>query len=539
MSISQRLLLTLAVALLGLFVVGGFGLLQLHRANERFDYLQINSFPSIQTLDQALQAQTDMRVLTYRHGISEDAKVKADIEASIAELDKQMDTALDRYQKELVSDDEDRRLIEKDRADIRVYRQQRDSVFKISREQPPEITRKELVNGPLLPVAKAVVKDIKDHIDYNYKLAKQLSADNAVAYEQAFVSSLVAIVAALILSGALGIALFRSIRSSLNQIGETLDQVSASKDFRLRAQVLRKDEIGRTAAAFNHLLEDLQHSFRGIRDNISEIDKATSGLAANTNQIARSSEVQSESAGAMAAAVEQMTVSINHVASNAVEARTQAQQAGSMANEGGQVISATVMGISEVAGAISDASHRIGQLKEDSATIASVMGVIKDIADQTNLLALNAAIEAARAGETGRGFAVVADEVRKLAERTASSTTEIATIINKMQSSTLEAVQSMEKVVEQVHQETDNAREASSVIEKIQDSSGQAMELVKDISGSINEQSSASNTIAQKVEQIAQMAEENASASSASADAAEQLQQQAKNILNAVTQYQV
>ena len=72
MSISQRLLLTLAVALLGLFAVGSYGLLQLHRANERFDYLQINTFPSIHALDQALQAQTDMRVLTYRHGISED-----------------------------------------------------------------------------------------------------------------------------------------------------------------------------------------------------------------------------------------------------------------------------------------------------------------------------------------------------------------------------------------------------------------------------------------------------------------------------------
>ena len=195
MSISQRLLLTLAVALLGLFAVGSYGLLQLHRANERFDYLQINTFPSIHALDQALQAQTDMRVLTYRHGISEDPKLKAEIEVSIAELDKQMDQVMDKYQKELVSDDEDRRLIEKDKADIQVYRQQRNAVFKISREQPPETTRKELVSGPLLPVAKAVVKDIKDHIEYNYKLAKQLSADNAVAYEQAFVSSLVVILA--------------------------------------------------------------------------------------------------------------------------------------------------------------------------------------------------------------------------------------------------------------------------------------------------------------------------------------------------------
>jgi methyl-accepting chemotaxis protein len=61
-------------------------------------------------------------------------------------------------------------------------------------------------------------------------------------------------------------------------------------------------------------------------------------MAANTTQIARSSEVQSEAASAMAAAVEEMTVSINHVSDRATEASSQTRTAGTMATQGGEVI---------------------------------------------------------------------------------------------------------------------------------------------------------------------------------------------------------
>ncbi|WP_440030194.1 methyl-accepting chemotaxis protein [Chromobacterium amazonense] len=539
MNISQRLMLTIILAMLALIGVGGYGLWQLHSANERFDYLKVNTFPSIKALDQGVLALTTMRVATYRHGIAADAKSQADAEAQISQSDKDLDQVLATYEKDLLSNDADRKLLQQDRTDLQVYRNNRERFLKASREHPGTAAQAMLVSGPIPDAAKALAKDLNDHIDFNYALADSLSKDNMSAYSAAFGSLVVVIAACLLLSGGLGWQLFRHIRQSLHQIRSTMLQVSQQKDFTLRVPVDRMDEVGETALAFNQLLENLQRSFLNIRDRIGSINGAMSGLANNTHEIARSSEIQSESAAAMAAAVEQMTVSINHVASSAQEARGQSQQAGEMATEGSKVISATVHGITEVADAITDAARRIGQLKEDSTTIASVMAVIKDIAEQTNLLALNAAIEAARAGEMGRGFAVVADEVRKLAERTASSTTEIAGIIKKMQDSTLDAVQSMEKVVGQVRQEATNTRAANDAIDQIRSSSSKTTELVRDISGSITEQSAASNTIAQRVEQIAQMAEENSSASSGSADAAGQLNLEVQEILQTVSAYQV
>jgi methyl-accepting chemotaxis protein len=102
-------------------------------------------------------------------------------------------------------------------------------------------------------------------------------------------------------------------------------------------------------------------------------------------------------------------------------------------------------------------------LSEQSKSIESILGLIRDIAGQTNLLALNATIEAARAGEAGRGFAVVAQEVKSLANQTAQATDEIAEKIAAIQSATKASVDSnisIRSTVEDVQHSAERIRRA-------------------------------------------------------------------------------
>jgi methyl-accepting chemotaxis protein len=261
---------------------------------------------------------------------------------------------------------------------------------------------------------------------------------------------------------------------------------------------------------------EIQGSARQVTETAQKVSRAAA-------EVAQASTSQSDATGSAAAAVEELTVSIGHLSRNAEDAHAFSQQASELSQNGEAVIRSAGTEMEKIAQSVQSSSTIIAELEQRSNEISAVVNVIREIADQTNLLALNAAIEAARAGEQGRGFAVVADEVRKLAERTSSSTKEIALTVGKIQQGTQAAVQSMVCGVDQVQLGTRMAEQAGQSIGEIQSGSAQVVAAVNDISSALKEQSAASNDIARSIEQIAQMVNSNNAASENVAAAAIEL----------------
>jgi len=232
----------------------------------------------------------------------------------------------------------------------------------------------------------------------------------------------------------------------------------------------------------------------------------------------------------MASAIEQLSVSIDHISDHARESRELSEHSRTQAALGARVIGDALSEMQVIADSVNQTARSVRNLESLSGEISMIVGVIREIADQTNLLALNAAIEAARAGESGRGFAVVADEVRKLAERTSSSTSEIAAMIERIQAATRSAAADMDGGVERVSRGLALADEAGSTIRHLQEGSSQVLGAVEGITLGLGEQSAAARDIAQRVEQVAGASESNAASAARITRAAGELEELARTL---------
>ncbi|MGI1943346.1 methyl-accepting chemotaxis protein [Shewanella glacialipiscicola] len=254
------------------------------------------------------------------------------------------------------------------------------------------------------------------------------------------IASLVAVIALLIayFGPKIIVDAIKDITSRINDI------VDGDGNLTQRIPIVRQDEIGALAHAFNLFVAQLQEMVIAIISQTKDVSHTVENLAIKSATTISISHEQEQFVDTIVTAVNQMSAAVREVATNAQHTASEITKVNEQTIEGKKVLSQSVDHIQQLSESVKNAVVVIEKLSVNSANIASVLDVIRSIAEQTNLLALNAAIEAARAGEQGRGFAVVADEVRTLASRTGSSTQDIQRMIEELQRGVNDAVRSIE-----------------------------------------------------------------------------------------------
>jgi len=318
-----------------------------------------------------------------------------------------------------------------------------------------------------------------------------------------------------------------------------MQEMQASGDLSKRVVVRSQDEIGKTAQAFNSLIDGFAAIISKVIGSAGTVTSTAAQLAASSLKTSRASQTQSEAAASTAAAVEEITVSINSVAANTQDVRKLSEQSLSQTRQGNQSVTTMIAEIGRVQEAVTQIAGSVKEFVDSTRAIAGMTQQVKDIADQTNLLALNAAIEAARAGEQGRGFAVVADEVRKLAEKSARSASEIDQVTNSLNQKSASVEEVVQTGLNSLQATQEQVGRVSAILTEAGDAVSKSSNGVSDIAASVSEQSLASTEIARNVEKIAQMSEENHAAMEANSHDIVLLEKLAKELQDAVSKFKV
>lgn len=289
-------------------------------------------------------------------------------------------------------------------------------------------------------------------------------------------------------------------------LGALAKSIQALDEGRLAERVIAPSGTHSTLRAAYTQLEamriHLRAMFADVLVSAGGVENRARLLDATARALQEATIKQSDRVAQVAAAMEEMSVSVSEISQNTAQGLEAAHRTEALAQSGKSVMAVSLDSSSRMAQVVETTRQEIGQVDEAVGRIAEVTRIIRDIADQTNLLALNAAIEAARAGDQGRGFAVVADEVRKLSERTAQSTQHIAAGVDDIVRRAHAAVATMGTVAADVATSATDIRSSSESLDEIWKASRAAAGSAGEITSMIQQQSVASQEVANAMEQL-------------------------------------
>ena len=509
LKIGPRLALAFGLVLGMLVVMAGVSAWQMGKLAANTAEYASDLVPSFAVQHQISLALGQERRKEFRHLLAHDDADLDKIEAELAGWRQKVTDLLDTYDKQYVSDAEDKRRLERVRTALVAYYAQWDTLRPLSRQSATDPTKlddaKKFMTGPSSKAYAEVDAAVQDWWNSNVQLSDNQTQSSKDTYATAQRALAAMVLAALVLGVFAAMTITRSITGPIGRAVQVATTVAAG-DLSSRIVVRGKDETAQLLQALSRMTDNLSRIVAQVRESSESIATGSAQIATGNADLSQRTEEQASNLQQTAASMEQLSGTVKTSAATARHASKLAADASAAAVQGGESVGTVVQTMQDIA--------------TSSRKIADIIGVIDGIAFQTNILALNAAVEAARAGEQGRGFAVVASEVRSLAGRSAEAAKEIKSLIGA----------SVEKVEMGARQVDAAGASMTDIVAQVQ----RVSQLINEISHAAGEQSTGIAQVGDAVTQLDQVTQQNAALVEESAAAAESLKNQAANLADAV-----
>jgi methyl-accepting chemotaxis protein WspA len=535
-TIRRRVLMSFALILGLMAVMGGIAVQRLWHIARLTDSLEADSLPGLQISSQIMASALTRYAVVQEHVISVDLPTMRRLEPSLAARSSETDQLLKRYAATIREEADRQKLGTLQRALV-PFDSVEAEVLRMSHALRNEEAHT-MVGSRLTPAFQALERAAQALFDYNKLRAHQGSREIAAAVRAATRGVVVSGLLALVLAFMCGYLLLKAISSPLARLLEAVD-IMRTGDLSRRLRLSQQDEFAALADGFNRMGDELGALVGHIQRSGIQVNTSVTEIAATSKQQQATAAEIATTSTEIGATSREISATSRELVKTMSEVAGFADQSAGLAGHGQsglKQMESTMQRVMQATGAI---NAKLAVLNDKAANIGQVVTTIARVADQTNLLSLNAAIEAEKAGEYGRGFTVVATEIRRLADQTAVATADIEQMVREIQSAVSAGVMGMDRFSEEVR----------AGIAEVQQVGGQLSQIIQQVqalaprceavSEGVRAQSTGAEQITQALAQLTEAAQQTVESLRQSTMAIGDLNQVASGLRTAITRFKL
>ncbi|WP_195264224.1 methyl-accepting chemotaxis protein [Clostridium sp. 1001275B_160808_H3] len=432
-------ILTTTLTLMMLFI-GGIGVFQLNKADERMQKMYNENFSSVLKLNNSINEERSIETSIYKiilnvgnKNLQEEEKEKA------IKSQESFDKNFSNYKNIYIDEHTSKEIIGIE-TKLKSYREKQNEIINLAISGNGGEAKKQLELVEL-DFGEGFRYELNKLANYSNTIAESIKIENEQAIKK-LISLLITSIILVLITGIIAAALItrnivKPLKIAVNEM-EIISKGDFSREIDKKA-LNRKDELGIILKyitiiqnSLSTLLENVkieskntEYSIKNINSNIYDLNISLENMAATSEEVTAIMEETAASTQEMNHSIESIEISAESIANKAKDGSKIAGEISKRAVDNKNSVNLGLNNTNEILESTKATLKGAIEQTKVINKIYELSEIIIEITEQTNLLALNASIEAARAGESGRGFAVVAEEIRKLAEASKDSVIKI------------------------------------------------------------------------------------------------------------------